>query len=70
MNMKKILLAVMLLSVLIFVLSCAKAPATPAPASDTPEVTSELEELDDLGSLSDEVDNDISFEELDNVNLQ
>lgn len=68
--MKKIILAVMLLSVLIFVLSCAKAPAA-APASDSaPEVTGDLEELDDLGSLSEEVDKDISFEELDNLNLQ
>ncbi len=68
--MKKILLAVMLLSVLLFVLSCAKAPPTSAPASDTPEIASDLEELEDLDRLSDEVDQDISFEELDNLNLQ
>lgn len=68
--MKKIILAVMLLSVLLFVLSCAKAPAA-TPANDAaPEVTGDFEELDDLDSLSDEVDHDISFEELDNLNLQ
>ncbi|MBI2146385.1 hypothetical protein HYU22_03530 [Candidatus Woesearchaeota archaeon] len=70
--MKRLFAIVALLSMLLLIVACAPAaaPQSSVPAEATPEAAGDVQELDDLGSLADEVDNDVSFEELDNVDLK
>ena len=69
--MKRLLAMVLLLSMLLLIVACAPAaPQSAVPVEAVPEATDDVQELDDLGSLADEIDHDISFEELDSVDLQ
>ncbi len=69
--MKRLIATLVLMSIFLYVIGCAPAPPASAPSSDAaPEVTEDLQELDDLGSLADEVNNDVSFDELEKVDLQ
>ncbi|MAF99075.1 MAG: hypothetical protein CMH61_00530 [Nanoarchaeota archaeon] len=67
---KAISISLCIFVVATMIIGCAQEPSVaPAQTEDDAEITEELDTLDDLDSLDEELD-DISFDELDDLELE